>query len=267
VPSRTELKVRAATFAVAAVVAVGLQAASPQIESTATRSARPDQSEIARAMDRVKADPNLATERKIHLLRWTSSGQSKPSSSPRWLAWIAGFFRWFGQSARLLVWASAGLLAGLLLVYLVRTVRPRLEPRTTLRNLAPTHVQSLDIRPESLPADIGHAARVLWERGEHRAALALLYRGLLSRLAHVHHVPIRDSSTEGDCLTLAASHLTEDRHAYAAQLVRVWQLAVYGAQGTETATVYLLCDRFASALDPAADVASSGNSHGAGRPA
>ena len=69
------------------------------------------------------------------------------------------------------------------------------------------------------------------------------------------------------CLSLAASHLTEDRRAYAAQLVRVWQLAVYGAQGTETATVHLLCDRFASALDPAVDAGSSGNSLGSGQSA
>ena len=53
----------------------------------------------------------------------------------------------------------------------------------------------------------------LWDRGDHRAALALLYRGLLSRLVHVHRVPIRDSSTEGDCLALAARCLTPRRQA------------------------------------------------------
>ena len=77
-------------------------------------------------------------------------------------------------------------------------------PRGDDAFVAPTHVRDLDIRPESLPDDIGAAARALWDRGEHRAALALLYRGLLSRLAHVHRLPIRDSSTEGDCLALAA---------------------------------------------------------------
>jgi hypothetical protein len=56
----------------------------------------------------------------------------------------------------------------------------------------------------------------------------LLYRGLLSRLAHVHAVPIRDSSTEGDCLALAATHLPAARAAYVERLIRVWQRAVYG---------------------------------------
>ena len=111
-------------------------------------------------------------------------------------------------------------------------------------------MRDLDIRPESLPEDIGTAARVLWDRGEHRAALALLYRGMLSRLAHVHRIPIRDSSTEGDCLALAASHLTGDDVEYASRLVLVWQRFVYGGQDTQAATVYVLCDDFASALDP-----------------
>jgi hypothetical protein len=116
----------------------------------------------------------------------------------------------------------------------------------------PTHVRDLDIRPESLPAEIGAAARALWDRGEHRAALALLYRGMLSRLAHVHRVPIRDSSTEGDCLSMVASHLTQRKREYMVLLVRVWQRFVYGGEDVEPSTVYALCHDFAPALDHAA---------------
>jgi hypothetical protein len=121
----------------------------------------------------------------------------------------------------------------------------------------PTHVRDLDIRPESLPVDIGAAARTLWSRGEHRAALALLYRGLLSRLAHVHQVPVKDSSTEGDCLALAVTHLTIDRSEYTSRLIRVWQRAVYGGVNAETSAVYALCDGFAPALDPAPDAGTA----------
>jgi len=90
---------------------------------------------------------------------------------------------------------------------------------------------------------------VLWDCGEHRASLALLYRGLLSRLAHVHRIPIRDSSTEGDCLALAARHLTLARREYASSLVGVWQRSVYGHEDARTGSVYALCDDFASVLD------------------
>jgi hypothetical protein len=193
-----------------------------------------------------------ATERTIKTLRWTGATGNKKRSMPAWLLWIAGLFRWVEQSARLLVWGGAMALAAALVIYIVRTVSGHTVFRREDPFVAPTHVRDLDIRPESLPEDIGGAARELWDRGEHRAALALLYRAMLSRLAHVHRIPIRDSITESDCLALVASHLTQGRHEYASRLVRVWQRFVYGGQDTQTVTVYVLCDDFASALDSGA---------------
>jgi len=137
-------------------------------------------------------------------------------------------------------------------VYLLRLVRRRQLSARETRFVAPTHVRSLDIRPETLPSDIGAAARSLWDAGNHRAALALLYRGLLSRLTHVHSVPIRESSTEGDCLALAAKHLTVSKREYTARLIHVWQLSVYGGEDIQSASVRALCDDFAPALDIAA---------------
>jgi hypothetical protein len=132
--------------------------------------------------------------------------------------------------------------------YIVRTFRAWEATADDAEFVAPTHVQDLDIRPESLPADVGGTARRLWDRGEHRAALALLYRGLLSRLAHVHHLPVRDSSTEGDCLALSTRMEAAGRD-YAARLIVVWQTAVYGHLRADTAQVHALCDGFAPSLD------------------
>ena len=237
------------TMAAVLMAALSVGAAPVQLESAKATAGTPSQAEITRALDTVKADPNLATERTIKMLRWRDSSEATPSDMPAWVTWTAGLFRWLDQSARLLVWGAVAVLAGLLIVYVVRTVRTHGVSRDEEPFVAPTHVRDLDIRPESLPEDIGLAARVLWDRGEHRAALALLYRGMLSRLAHVHRIPIRDSTTESDCLALAASHLTQGRHEYASRLVRVWQRFVYGGQHTQAATVYVLCDDFASALD------------------
>ena len=149
------------------------------------------------------------------------------------------------------MWITLGGLAAWLVVYLVRLVATDRVIGVSDRFVPPTHVRDLDIRPETLPAEIGAAARALWDRGEHRAALALLYRGMLSRLAHVHHVPIRDSSTEGDCLSMAARHLSRGKCDYTALLVRVWQRFVYGGETVDDSTVYALCHDFASALDRA----------------
>jgi hypothetical protein len=225
-------------------------AASSRPTHSALRS--PDEAQIARAIDTVKADPNLATERTVRTLKWTSESRPPPGDTPdapAYLGWLIQFIWWFAQSARLLVWVAVALLSGLLAIYLVRLIRSRSPSTRNNRAPAPTHVQDLDIRPESLPDHIGEAARMLWDSGAHRAALCLLYRGVLSRLVHVHDVPIRDSSTEGDCLRLSTPRLREDQRNYVALLIQVWQHAVYGGQQPETASLYTLCDGFAPALD------------------
>jgi len=217
--------------------------------------AAPARAEIERVLATIKADPNLATERTIKTLRWTTTHAA--SERPGWIAWIAELFRWIEQSARVLVWCAVILLAGFLVVSCMRMIRSyrRRDRREVF--VAPTHVRDLDIRPETLPADVGAAARALWDGAERRAALALLYRALLSRLAHVHRVPIRDSTTEGDCLALTA-RLAARPHAYASHLVGVWQRFTYGRQEVATASVHELCDGFAAALDATTGSAAAG---------
>jgi hypothetical protein len=212
------------------------------------QSVGPTDSEIQAAVERVKADPNLSQERKTRTLRWKEDNERRESSS--FGQWIANFFVWLGQLSRVLVWVVGGLLALALIVALYRMVR-HIDARAIQKvDIVPTHVRDLDIRPESLPDDIGAAALEMWQRGEHRAALALLYRGLLSRLAHTHQVPIRDSTTEGDCIALAAKHLQAERKDYVTRLIRVWQRATYGGRDPQTEEVQSLCAEFAQALEP-----------------
>ena len=203
--------------------------------------------QVTEAVGEVKKDPNLAG-RTVRTLKW--SNQNRSTDDNGWFNWIRDLMAWLGQGSRFLFWLVLAFLVGVLLVYLWRLVRNWSLPERSKRIDAPSFVRDLDIRPESLPADIGAAARQLWDSGEHRSALALLYRGLLSRLVHVHHVPIKDSSTEGDCLALAHLHLTdEERKTYVASLVRLWQRAVYGGENVAAESVHALCDGFAHALD------------------
>jgi hypothetical protein len=246
VRSRIERHAAAAIVATLVIAANALSSAAQPVARAA--AATPGRKEIARAIDAVKADPNLATERTIKTLRWkTSTAPQRTRKWPGWLSWITGFFTWIGESVRMIVWLAAAGLAGLLVVYLSRIARTRLGSSGDDTFVAPTHVRDLDIRPESLPDDIGAAARQLWDRGDQRAALALLYRGMLSRLAHVHRVAIHDSSTEGDCLALAAAQLPA-RSEYFTRLVRAWQRLGYGHEAVDSAAVYGLCDEFDAAL-------------------
>jgi hypothetical protein len=205
---------------------------------------RPTAQEISQAVAQLKADPNLSGKRTLMVPRWNA-----PDTDHSWLRWLLQLMRYLAQSSRALLYVALFAAAIALLVYFIRTLAAREGRADGDRLVTPTHVHDLDIRPESLPANIGAAARQLWDSGQHRAALALLYRGLLSRLVHVHHVAIRDSTTEGDCLALTGARLTADRHQFSSRLVRVWQRAVYGGSDPETAQVYDLCDSFATNLD------------------
>jgi hypothetical protein len=268
VRSRPDTRMLPGVLLAAVLTAVAVVAVAPGITPASVLHAEgppPSAVEIATAIEAVKKDPNLNTEMTVKTLRWI--GKRKPAAkSPEWalFAWLREFVRWFERSARLLMWALVAILAAWLATFIVRLVRGR-APRQRADDgfVAPTHVRDLDIRPEALPPNIGAAARALWDRGQHRAALALLYRGLLSRLVHKYRVPIRDSSTEGDCLALAADHLAEaSRRDYASQLIRIWQRAVYGSQDPTSTAFYELCDAFAQTLDRAAGSPASASRGG-----
>jgi len=207
----------------------------------------------------VRADPDLGGVRKVRTWRFRKNDddRDRPVPPPLWLRELAG---WLAEGGRGLMW----LLGAAALAVLVVTARRWL----TLGGSAaerrgarlPSHVRELDIRPESLPADIGAAVRELWLAGERRAALSLLYRGALSRLVHSYAVAIGDASTEGDCLRLARAALPAPRGDFVAALVAAWQLAVYGDRPLATAHVLGLCadfDRLLPAVAPVAAVADA----------
>ncbi len=224
----------------------------------AQSGAIPPRDEVQKALDKVGNDPNLVPERTVNMLRWAED-EPQTGDEPWWaqlfeavVRWVQGLFNWLAESGRYVVWVIGAFLAGALLFYLVRLLRGPGLPRVPERFTAPSHVRDLDIRPESLPDDIGAAALVLWQRGEQRAALALLYRGLLSRLVHVHGVPIRASSTEGECLALARPRLKTPGAEFASRLIATWAAAVYGDSVPATTAVQTLCAEFAPALDGSA---------------
>ncbi|MBC7602418.1 MAG: DUF4129 domain-containing protein [Ramlibacter sp.] len=210
----------------------------------------PTAQQVQAAASQVAQDPDLGKRVKQRRL------QLRPDDAPRkrdkvddsGLEWLVNLVRWLGESARMLVWLAGIVVVALLLVGLRHWIRARAESKAPPRPNLPSHVQSLDIRPESLPDDIGAAASALWTGGDPRAALSLLYRGALSRLVHDHAVPIRAASTEGECVQLAERRLDTSRGAFFAKLVRAWQLAVYGSRLPTAEDALALCREFDAQL-------------------
>jgi hypothetical protein len=246
-----------------AFLAAMLAATSPwaaAADTDAPSPSRPPRADVAAveaAASSVRAGTDLGGFRKERTWRFKKRDDpTPPSPDPFWL----DLARWLAEGGRWLMWLLG---AGLIAAALVTARRWLAVHGDAIRSRGarlPSHVRELDIRPESLPADIGGAVRELWLGGERRAALSLLYRGALSRLVHSYEVAIGDASTEGDCLQLARAALPGERSDFVAALIGTWQLAVYGDRPLRSDDVLRLCadfDRMLPALASASPAAAT----------
>jgi hypothetical protein len=205
----------------------------------------PSRQEVQKAVEVVKKNPDLGgtiTQKTLRFKDRERKKKDKPDSNG--LEWLKELGRWLSETGRLLVWVAGALLVAFVLLGIRRWIKVRGGMAAAPRPHLPSHVQSLDIRPESLPDAIGATAAQLWSRGQHRPALSLLYRGALSRLVHTHAVAIQAASTEGECLVLARGKLDLPRSDFFAQLVGAWQVAVYGGRLPDEQHALGLCQAF-----------------------
>jgi hypothetical protein len=209
------------------------------VERLGTRDAQ--QHALHEEIDEIYAGDDLRGYDCALAWRMKKGGQQekKPAapSSPD-LALLAAIIR------ALLIAAAIGLCAWLLYRYRDRLLA--LLPRGAAP-LPATEIAGLDIRAESLPDDVTAHVRVQWDRGERRAALALLYRATLSRLVLRHHLPLAQGATEGDCLRVAAQarqrHQLDDAgHAVMAAVTRLWLEGAYAGRWPDSAAVNRACD-------------------------
>ncbi len=224
--------------------------------AAAARTAPPSAAAIDAALKALRADPNLAADRIERKLAFKRGDARKPRDLSSIERWLGEFFRWLGEAGRLVMWVLGAIGIGLLLWFIARALAQRGSAGAARLDL-PSHVGQLDIRPDSLPDDVGAAVWDLWLRGELRAALSLLYRGALSRLVHDFAVPIKAASTEGECVALAQQHAPRPAAALFADLVGVWQPAVYGARMPAARTVQRLCSEVSAVLAAPAAAASA----------
>jgi hypothetical protein len=169
----------------------------------------------------------------------------KPKSKqtgPAWAPMAAGTFKW------LLIASGIALVVWLLYRY-----APAWQDWRRIDAPRPaTEVAGLDIRAESLPQDVASAVRALWAQGERRAALALLYRAMLSRLVHGDGLQLSQGATEGDCLAVAqqahaAQRLGAQRLAFMTDTTRLWLNAAYGNRWPTDQQVLQLCAAWSQA--------------------
>jgi hypothetical protein len=240
-------------MALACLVLTGAASAASQ-PGQAAQESTPQQVQLA--VDRLRVDPNLPRAETTKTLRFKSF-ENKPtraddSERESNMEWLLNLVEAVAGGARVVVWVLGALAVALVVVCARRWIKVQAGGGRHHVGPPPSHVGSLDIRPESFPPHIGAAAEALWRQGQQRAALSLLYRGALSRAVHLHAVPIRGASTEGEALALASGRLAPAPLALFARLVSAWQLAAYGGRLPDAVMAQALCDDFDLCFGPAA---------------
>ena len=185
----------------------------------------PASSPAKAALAEVLTSPEFATRRQTWQLRARrSAAPDLPAPPPAWIGRamdrLALLFKW-------LIPATLALWLGLAAWRHRRGLAPTLGPAPAP---PPEAILGLDIRPAGLPADLPEAAARLWDQGERRAALALLYRGALAHLVHGLELPLGAGATEGECLRMGGPRLPAAGADYLARLTAAWVHVAYGGQ-------------------------------------
>jgi len=186
-----------------------------------------DDQAFRKAAAQANRDPDLSrtrTRSQWELKDPLEEPDAKQDMDLPWLKSLAGVVAFIGE------WGLWIVLAVLVLALLVSArrwlpwMRGAYAPRVRIDNAVASEAIAL---PETLPPDVAAAARALWQSGQHRHALALLYRAGVTALARRLQTTLPPGATEAECLR-ASRRLpqAEDRQLFA-QVVRVWQYAAY----------------------------------------
>jgi hypothetical protein len=229
-------KARRGASAVAASVVLAIAvtlAAAPQA-SFAEEPARKASEEIREVMK----DPEFGRKGTRTRVRYVGPElEGKREAKPFDWSWFAKLTRWVSELSRAAAWVAAALALGFVLYYLARYLR--IHRFANLAQRRPDFLFGLDVRAESLPADVAGTAESLARDSRLREALSLLYRGALVRLMDAG-IEFRHGDTEGDCMRRVEAAERAARKAYFRKLVDAWQSLAYGHHAVEPAAVAAL---------------------------
>jgi hypothetical protein len=192
-------------------------------------------------VEAVLADPVFGRE--VPDSEWRYRGNSEKRDGgerPAWVAWLERAAEWLAAWLRLLVYGLLAVAAGVALFLLYR-YRVSLAAAAARRGAAPQTLFGLDLRPDSLPADIVAAARAELAAGRGVAALSLLYRGALVALIHREGVEFRAGDTAADCEGRVQGRIAAPAFAFFGDLLAAWRAAAYGHFPPEAARLERLC--------------------------
>ena len=191
----------------------------------------------------VKADPAFT----VHTVIDKIPKPSQHTWSWHWPDWLklGAMPGWYGKTwMYLAVLMLAGAIGWLIWANRRAIFNRGWRSRPTKDARAVRVVMGMVVTPESLPADLPGEAWQLWRAGRRREALALLYRGAISRAIATGGAEILESDTEGDCLR-RVEHAGPAAHpAYFHTLTGAWIRLAYAGHCPADGDVEALCHQW-----------------------
>lgn len=182
---------------------------------------------FARAVAKAYADPQLSPTQEVKQWKfkypWKPKAGEQRAKTPGWvkvLAWIAGAIAEYG------LWILVAVLGALLLWKLPRWLRWVSDALPDPQAPSPVVEQAVAELPP-LPVDVAAVAESLWNGGQRREALALLYRASVEAIATRLGAPFPPGATEAECLRRARRLPDAEASGEFARMVRAWQAAAY----------------------------------------
>jgi hypothetical protein len=199
-------------------------------------------------IEKVLADADFGGSREV--TRWKPKDppekeeKDSDDDSPNF-DWLTKVGRFFGEVIEVIGWAIAAVAIIALGVYLFRNAAPIRETidgwRTRRHRVQmPSAVAGLELEADALPLDIEAGARALWQEGNPRAAMSMLYRGAIVALLR-NGMWLPESATEGDILRRASQRLAQEAFTGLQQLVFAWQRLAYAHRGPGAEEFEALC--------------------------
>lgn len=176
--------------------------------------------------------------------------ETTPGEAPQWLKTLLGWldlqrFNALASLIEVLLWGALIAAVGWLIWHYREFLRTFVSRRARLparvRPAAPQQAFGLDLNPQSLPDDIAASAEQLWHT-QPRAALGLLYRGLLSRLLHDFDLTLRPADTEHQVLLRVEQLQRPELLSFSRTLTLHWQNMAYGHRVPAAHLQQELCD-------------------------
>lgn len=148
-----------------------------------------------------------------------------------------------------LLWLSPILLLMFIIYYRKYWIRYLRKSDREKQTHIPDVLLGVEISPDTLPNDVAQSALQLWQHGDERQALSLLFRASLIKIFLERKVNLASGLTERECIDVVKSTVADDLSSYFEMITNCWVKMAYGHVKPEQDVFKQLCLQWGGYFD------------------